>query len=758
MTSTVRVPYSITIGHIEIANIVISDTDAEEINTTLTSPWGATYLLFSGVCGRTPWTYDTTGFTILESTPNHIGSNCPPNADSYAPIGGIGARQLDAMGVWTLTVRDRVRNGSTISLANWSLRIRSLICATATPPPQYTVTSTRTITPTPTLTYTPTPCEVVYEQPGNDVPKDINDLSTTTSTMMVDAQGTIADAQVIGLTISHTSPSDLRVVLVSPQGTRVNLFDNQCPGDTWTDANTGFNLSDDSLTPIGSVCPPGVDNYYGPIGALSTLDGESITGLWTLEVTDHAAGDVGTLDGWGLRFRTMTLCNTPTSTFTVTPTITQTPTNTSTPTVQATPVYCPAGFQDVPSGDPNFAAIQCATCQATMEAYACGGPGEPCVAPDNFPYFRPNNWYIGSKADAAKLIVLGARWPINLTNGPHFFDVPTCDPYYIYVETAFNHGLFVRYGDGLFHPNNAMPRSDFAKILVVAAGWPINTTGGPHFTDVPTSFNHYTYVETVYNRGVMFGYPDGTFRPNNGLDTMTRAEMAGVITRAFPNCSVATPPPNPVCTVTPVVTPTDTATGTPPTGTPTNTPTNTSTNTPTNIPTNTPTNTPTAVPTSGAVLVSHVDWQGHPAQPDPLQQMPVTITLKTGTTEINYTGLTTDASGFFTVPVGSLANGPYNWRAKGPKYLAKGGTINLTGAAITNLEIGLMMAGDANNDNLVNILDFNIMKIAFGTQIGQPGYDDRTDFTGDQIVNILDFNLSKRSFGLPGAPPVLPGR
>ena len=41
------------------------------------------------------------------------------------------------------------------------------------------------------------------------------------------------------------------------------------------------------------------------------------------------------------------------------------------------------------------------------------------------------------------------------------------------------------------------------------------------------------------------------------------------------------------------------------------------------------------------------------------------------------TRLTTDASGSFTVPVAGLAQGMYNWRVKGPKYLANAGTLLL---------------------------------------------------------------------------------
>ena len=69
--------------------------------------------------------------------------------------------------------------------------------------------------------------------------------------------------------------------------------------------------------------------------------------------------------------------------------------------------------------------------------------------------------------------------------------------------------------------------------------------------------------------------------------------------------------------------------------------------------------------TPASVLVGHVTWQSRPAEPDARQQVPITLTLKLGATEVNYPSQTTDASGFFTISVDGLANGMYDWRVKG---------------------------------------------------------------------------------------------
>jgi hypothetical protein len=161
-------------------------------------------------------------------------------------------------------------------------------------------------------------------------------------------------------------------------------------------------------------------------------------------------------------------------------------------------------------------------------------------------------------------------------------------------------------------------------------------------------------------------------------------------------------------------------------------------------------------PPSTPLIVGHVSWQGAPAQPDPRQQEPVTLTLRSGATEVDFPLQNTDSYGYFTDTLPTLSPGVYNWRIKGPKFLANGGSVTLTGSSITNLEAGLMKAGDANDDNVVNITDFSIMRNTFGKTLGQGGYDGRGDFNRDELVNVIDVALHKSNNGIAGAPPVGP--
>ncbi|MDJ0868022.1 MAG: kelch repeat-containing protein [Myxococcota bacterium] len=70
--------------------------------------------------------------------------------------------------------------------------------------------------------------------------------------------------------------------------------------------------------------------------------------------------------------------------------------------------------------------------------------------------------------------------------------------------------------------------------------------------------------------------------------------------------------------------------------------------------------------------------------------------------------------------------------------------------------IGNACDPDLNNDGAVGIPDFNEFRPAFGSVVGEPGFDPNADFTGDGGVGIPDFNVLRRFFGGPPGPG-LPG-
>ncbi|MFL5734299.1 MAG: dockerin type I domain-containing protein [Chloroflexia bacterium] len=79
------------------------------------------------------------------------------------------------------------------------------------------------------------------------------------------------------------------------------------------------------------------------------------------------------------------------------------------------------------------------------------------------------------------------------------------------------------------------------------------------------------------------------------------------------------------------------------------------------------------------------------------------------------------------------------------------GTLTMSGAPATNVDMGLQRSGDCNNDNLVTAPDFILIKNAFGKASGQVGYDNRGDINGDQLLTSPDFIQLKNNFGFGGA-------
>jgi len=130
---------------------------------------------------------------------------------------------------------------------------------------------------------------------SSDIPVGIPDLDTVFSTIEISNRGTIADLEV-SLDLTHSWDSDLDVFLIAPDGTRIELFSNV--GGAGDNFRKTF-LDDAAETSIVDGMAPFMGTFR-PEASLEILAGLSLTGTWTLEITDDTAGDIGTLDSWSL--------------------------------------------------------------------------------------------------------------------------------------------------------------------------------------------------------------------------------------------------------------------------------------------------------------------------------------------------------------------------------------------------------------------------------------------------------------------------
>ncbi len=92
-------------------------------------------------------------------------------------------------------------------------------------------------------------------------------------------------------------------------------------------------------------------------------------------------------------------------------------------------------------------------------------------------------------------------------------------------------GIMEGYPDGTFRPEGQITRAEFAKIAVLALG--LNdaaevSKANTVFTDVDATHWAAGYINVAVDRGVLKGYPDGSYKPSNPL---SNAEAITVLTR-----------------------------------------------------------------------------------------------------------------------------------------------------------------------------------------------------------------------------------
>ncbi|WP_243014748.1 S-layer homology domain-containing protein [Brevibacillus borstelensis] len=80
-------------------------------------------------------------------------------------------------------------------------------------------------------------------------------------------------------------------------------------------------------------------------------------------------------------------------------------------------------------------------------------------------------------------------------------------------------GVLKGYTDGTFKPEKEVTRAEFAKIAVLAMGYTDEQAklmqGKTAFKDLPADHWATGYINLAVSQGIIKGYPDGTFKPNN---------------------------------------------------------------------------------------------------------------------------------------------------------------------------------------------------------------------------------------------------
>jgi hypothetical protein len=135
-------------------------------------------------------------------------------------------------------------------------------------------------------------------------------------------------------------------------------------------------------------------------------------------------------------------------------------------------------FEDVPPGSTFYEYVERLSSRHVMSGYPCGGPGEPCVAPYNRPYFRWGN--TATRGQLTKIVANAAGFNDTIAPDQYTFaDVPPSSTFWVYVERLLLNrpGVMAGYpcgGSGepcdlqhrpYFRPNNNVTRGQASKIV-----------------------------------------------------------------------------------------------------------------------------------------------------------------------------------------------------------------------------------------------------------------------------------------------------
>lgn len=128
-----------------------------------------------------------------------------------------------------------------------------------------------------------------------------------------------------------------------------------------------------------------------------------------------------------------------------------------------------------------------------------------------------------TKAEFIKMLVVALGWELEEKDRSSFTDVDKSHWSYKYIETAKSKGVISGYKGDSFKPNQSITRAEAAKIIADALG--LAKSGKGNLKDVKSNWAE-RHIVACAEGGIIEGYPDGTFKPNN---TLTRAEATKIV-------------------------------------------------------------------------------------------------------------------------------------------------------------------------------------------------------------------------------------
>ena len=111
-----------------------------------------------------------------------------------------------------------------------------------------------------------------------------------------------------------------------------------------------------------------------------------------------------------------------------------------------------------------------------------------------------------------------------------FSDVPPSKHFADAVNELAARNIIGGYPDGTFKPGNSITRGQAAAIIAKMIGLDTSNVIGKKFKDVSVSYGFYNAIAKMAEEGIIGGYPDGSFRPD---EPIKRKNMAAILVKAF---------------------------------------------------------------------------------------------------------------------------------------------------------------------------------------------------------------------------------
>ncbi|WP_421927125.1 S-layer homology domain-containing protein [Lysinibacillus capsici] len=111
-----------------------------------------------------------------------------------------------------------------------------------------------------------------------------------------------------------------------------------------------------------------------------------------------------------------------------------------------------------------------------------------------------------------------------------FKDVQRTHPFYEEIKNLNDRGIIKGFKDGTFKPEQNLTRGQAAKIIAGVLELDTSNVSNPNFKDIPTNHLYFGAIAALRQEGIIDGYEDGTFRQHEFIQ---RNHVAKILANAF---------------------------------------------------------------------------------------------------------------------------------------------------------------------------------------------------------------------------------